>query len=107
MAAMAPDGRLVTCGAHAGEVVPLDIIELFRRGHRILGFRVASPGEIRESLAMALDGRIRMPIARTRSSRRTSARCSAMRSPITPTRSRTRASSRPRPSPDWRSSSRV
>jgi NADPH:quinone reductase-like Zn-dependent oxidoreductase len=65
MAAMAPDGRLVTCGAHAGEVVPLDIIELFRKGHRILGFRVASPDEIRESLAMALDGRIRVPIART------------------------------------------
>ena len=44
LAAMAPDGRLVTCGAHAGEVVPLDIIELFRHGHRILGFRVATPG---------------------------------------------------------------
>ena len=65
VAAMAPDGRLVTCGAHAGEVVPLDIVELFRRGHRILGFRIASPGEIRRSLAMALDGRIRVPIART------------------------------------------
>ena len=65
LAAMAPDGRLVTCGAHAGEVVPLDIVELFRRGHRILGFRVASPDEIRESLALALDGRIRVPIART------------------------------------------
>ncbi len=48
MAAMAPDGRLVTCGAHAGEVVPLDIIELFRHGHRILGFRVATPDEIRD-----------------------------------------------------------
>jgi NADPH:quinone reductase-like Zn-dependent oxidoreductase len=65
LAAMAPDGRLVTCGAHAGEVVPLDIVELFRKGHRILGFRVASPGEIRESLALALDGRISVPIART------------------------------------------
>jgi NADPH:quinone reductase-like Zn-dependent oxidoreductase len=65
LAAMAPDGRLVTCGAHAGEVVSLDIVELFRKGHRILGFRVASPGEIRESLALALDGRISVPIART------------------------------------------
>ena len=26
VAAMAPDGRLVTCGAHAGEVVPLDLV---------------------------------------------------------------------------------
>ncbi len=65
MAALAPDGRLVTCGAHAGEVVPLDIIELFRHGHRILGFRVASPDEIRDALQMALDGRIVVPIDRS------------------------------------------
>ena len=65
LAAMAPDGRLVTCGAHAGEVVPLDIVELFRHGHRILGFRVATPDEIRTSLAMALDGAITVPVDRT------------------------------------------
>ena len=65
LAAMAPDGRLVTCGAHAGEVVPLDIIELFRHGHRILGFRVATPDEIRTSLAMALDGAITVRVDRT------------------------------------------
>ena len=65
LAAMAPDGRLVTCGAHAGEVVPLDIIELFRRGHRILGFRVATPDEIRTALEMALAGRISVPVDRT------------------------------------------
>ena len=65
LAAMAPDGRLVTCGAHAGEVVPLDIIELFRRGQRILGFRVATPDEIRMALGMALDGRITVPVDRT------------------------------------------
>ena len=65
LAAMAADGRLVTCGAHAGEVVPLDIIELFRHGHRILGFRVATPDEIRDALLMALDGRITVPVDRT------------------------------------------
>jgi NADPH:quinone reductase-like Zn-dependent oxidoreductase len=65
LGALAPDGRLATCGAHAGEVVALDIIELFRRGHRILGFRVATPEEIERSLRMALDGRIRVPVART------------------------------------------
>jgi NADPH:quinone reductase-like Zn-dependent oxidoreductase len=65
LAAMAPDGRLVTCGAHAGEVVPLDIIELFRRGQRILGFRVATPDEIRTALQMALEGRIAVPLDRT------------------------------------------
>jgi len=65
LAAMAPDGRLVTCGAHAGEVVPLDVIELFRRGHRILGFRVATPDEIETALRMVLDGRIAVPVDRT------------------------------------------
>jgi NADPH:quinone reductase-like Zn-dependent oxidoreductase len=55
----------VTCGAHAGEVVALDIVELFRNGHRILGFRVATPDQIRDALAMALDGRIRVPVATT------------------------------------------
>jgi acryloyl-coenzyme A reductase len=65
LGALAPDGRLATCGAHAGEVVKLDIIELFRRGHQILGFRMATPEEIKQSLRMALDGRIRVPVART------------------------------------------
>jgi NADPH:quinone reductase-like Zn-dependent oxidoreductase len=62
---LASDGRLATCGAHGGEVVELDIIELFRRGHRILGFRLATPEEITQSLRMALDRRIRVPLART------------------------------------------
>jgi NADPH:quinone reductase-like Zn-dependent oxidoreductase len=62
LAALADDGRFVTCGAHAGEVVPLDLIELFRHGRRILGFRVASPDEFTNALAMALDGRISVPI---------------------------------------------
>jgi NADPH:quinone reductase-like Zn-dependent oxidoreductase len=65
LGALAPDGRLATCGAHGGEVVKLDIVELFRRGHRILGFRMATPEEIRQSLRMALDGRIRVPVAGT------------------------------------------
>lgn len=65
MEAMRFDGRLATCGAHAGEVVDLDIINLFRRGHSILGFRIASPNEIRQSLTMALQGQIAVPIAKT------------------------------------------
>lgn len=59
------DGRLVTCGAHAGEVVPLDIVELFRRGRRILGFRLATPDEFRAALRLVLEGRIRVPVDRT------------------------------------------
>ena len=65
LAALRARGRLVTCGAHAGEVVPLDLIELFRHGHCILGFRVATPDEIRNALTLALAGKIRVPIDRT------------------------------------------
>ena len=65
LAALRPDGRLVTWGAHAGEVVSLDIVELFRNGHRILGFRVASPNEIQEALGLVLGGKIDMPVDRT------------------------------------------
>ena len=65
LAALRPDGRLVTCGAHAGEVVSLDIVELFRNGHRILGFRVASPNEIQGALDHVLGGKIEMPVDRT------------------------------------------
>lgn len=65
LAALRPDGRLVTCGAHAGEVVQLDMVELFRRGHRILGFRVATPDEFRQALAMVSDGRVTVPVDRT------------------------------------------
>lgn len=30
-------GRLVTCGAHGGERVPLDVIDLFRRQVTLIG----------------------------------------------------------------------
>jgi NADPH:quinone reductase-like Zn-dependent oxidoreductase len=65
LAALRPDGRLATCGAHAGEIVELDIVALFQSGHRILGFRLATPEEIRAALGLVLDGRIRVPVART------------------------------------------
>jgi NADPH:quinone reductase-like Zn-dependent oxidoreductase len=65
LAALAPDGRLATCGAHAGEHVTVDLVELFQRGRRILGFRVARPDEIERALRLALDGRIRVPVAAT------------------------------------------
>jgi NADPH:quinone reductase-like Zn-dependent oxidoreductase len=65
LAALRPDGRLCTCGAHAGEIVELDLVRLFQHGHRILGFRLPSPDEIRAALALVLAGRIRVPVART------------------------------------------
>jgi NADPH:quinone reductase-like Zn-dependent oxidoreductase len=65
LGALAPDGRLATCGAHAGEHVTVDLVDLFQRGRRILGFRVARPDEIERALRLALDGRIRVPVAAT------------------------------------------
>jgi NADPH2:quinone reductase len=62
LSCLRPDGRLVTCGAHAGEVVDLDVIELFRHGHRVLGFRVASPEEFEHALRLALDGVVKVPV---------------------------------------------
>jgi NADPH:quinone reductase-like Zn-dependent oxidoreductase len=46
------DGRLVTCGAHSGEVVPLDIIPLFRNQTRIIGSFVYTSAEYEASLRL-------------------------------------------------------
>lgn len=59
------DGTLVTCGAHAGEEVRLDLIPLFRSGWRILGFRVAPPGELAAALDLIREGRVQVPVAAT------------------------------------------
>jgi NADPH:quinone reductase-like Zn-dependent oxidoreductase len=59
------EGTLVTCGAHAGEVVPLDLVPLFRNGWRIVGFRVAPPDELATSLELIRSGSIKVPIAAT------------------------------------------
>ena len=59
------EGTLVTCGAHAGEVVPLDLIALFRSGWRIAGFRIAPPDDLATSLELIRDVSIKVPIAAT------------------------------------------
>lgn len=63
LSALRDDGTLVTCGAHAGEVVALDMIPLFRRGWRILGFRIAPPADLHQALAMIRGGQVRVPVA--------------------------------------------
>jgi NADPH:quinone reductase-like Zn-dependent oxidoreductase len=52
------DGRLVTCGAHSGEVVPFDIIPFFRSQKSIIGSFVYSRLELRKCLELARRGRI-------------------------------------------------
>jgi NADPH:quinone reductase-like Zn-dependent oxidoreductase len=65
LAALALDGRLAICGAHAGEHQPIDLVTMFQRGQRILGFRVAPPPQIELALEMALTGRLRVRVDRT------------------------------------------
>ena len=59
------EGTLVICGAHAGEVVPLDLIPVFRNGWRIIGFRLAPPDELATSLDLIRRGSIKVPITAT------------------------------------------
>jgi NADPH:quinone reductase-like Zn-dependent oxidoreductase len=59
------DGILVTCGAHAGEVVDLDVIKLFQHGWRIVGFRIAPPDELRAAVDLIRTGAVRIMVDRT------------------------------------------
>jgi NADPH:quinone reductase-like Zn-dependent oxidoreductase len=52
------DGRLVTCGAHAGEVVPFDIIPFFRAQKSIIGSFVYTRAEVETCLELARRGKI-------------------------------------------------
>jgi len=56
---LAKDGRIVTCGAHAGEIVPLDIIPFFRAQKSVIGSFVFTREEVGKCLALAAAGRIK------------------------------------------------
>lgn len=55
---LAKDGRLVTCGAHAGEVVPFDVIPFFRAQKSVIGSFVYTRAEVSTCLALVAAGRI-------------------------------------------------
>jgi NADPH:quinone reductase-like Zn-dependent oxidoreductase len=59
------DGMLVTCGAHAGETVDLDVVKLFQHGWRVVGFRIAPPDELRAAVDLIRDGAVRILVDRT------------------------------------------
>jgi len=61
--ALATNGRLVTVGAHAGEVISLDLIELFRKQISLLGSVRASRSELEHVLNLVSDGVVRQQIA--------------------------------------------
>ncbi len=50
--AVSLNGRLITCGAHAGETVPINIIELFRKHMLIQGSHLAGRREIAHVLKL-------------------------------------------------------
>jgi NADPH:quinone reductase-like Zn-dependent oxidoreductase len=63
--ALRDDGILVTCGAHAGEVVDLDVVPLFQHGWRIAGFRIAPPDELRAAVDLIRNGVVTVPVDTT------------------------------------------
>jgi NADPH:quinone reductase-like Zn-dependent oxidoreductase len=65
LAALRDDGILVTCGAHAGEIVPLDVVKLFQHGWRIAGFRIAPPDELRAAVDLIRSGVVKIPVDKT------------------------------------------
>jgi NADPH:quinone reductase-like Zn-dependent oxidoreductase len=62
---LAPGGRLVTCGAHAGELVPFDIIPFFRGQHTFIGSFVYEREELDKVLDFAARGLLKPLVART------------------------------------------
>lgn len=52
------DGRLVICGAHAGEVVPFDIIPFFRAQKSVIGSFAYTREEVASCLELARRGKI-------------------------------------------------
>ncbi len=54
--ALKKDGRLVTCGAHAGEIVQFDIIPFFRRQLSVIGSFVYSRDELAKSVDLVRRG---------------------------------------------------
>jgi len=59
------DGVVVTAGAHAGEVVPFDIIPFFRRELRLVGSKNATLTELRKVMGFVAQGRLKPVIHRT------------------------------------------
>lgn len=59
------DGVMVTVGAHAGEVVPLDIIPFFRRQLRLVGSKNATLPELQTVMDLVAEGKLKPVIHAT------------------------------------------
>ncbi len=58
LAAVAVGGRVVVCGGHAGEVVDLDLIELFRHEWSVIGCARATEAELRHVIELVGRGEL-------------------------------------------------
>ena len=56
--AVCENGRLITCGAHAGETVPINIIELFRKHMMLHGSHFAGKREVAHVLKLVSEGKL-------------------------------------------------
>lgn len=56
--ALRPGGRLVTCGAHAGETPEIDIIDVFRNEWEVLGSRIGTPSEMQLVMRLLGEGQL-------------------------------------------------
>ena len=63
--ALKKDGRLVTCGAHSGEVVPFDVIPFFRKQISVIGSFVYTRDEVARCLTLASRGLVKPLVAAT------------------------------------------
>ncbi len=62
---LSKDGRLVTCGAHAKEVVPFDIIPFFRTEKQVIGSFVYTREEVEKCVDLARRGLIKPVVYKT------------------------------------------
>ena len=63
VAAVCRNGRVITCGAHAGEQVALDIIEIFRKHVMLHGSHYASKREVAHVFGLIAAGKLTPVIA--------------------------------------------
>jgi NADPH:quinone reductase-like Zn-dependent oxidoreductase len=59
LGALRKNGRLVTCGGHAGEVVDLDIVPFFRNEWQVIGSRTGTTQEVRLVMDLIASGKLR------------------------------------------------
>ena len=53
------DGALIIVGGHGGEVIPFDVIPIFRKELRIMGSRVSTRAELLTVMALVFDGKLK------------------------------------------------